>query len=262
MTAVWTVIPTYREAENIEPLVTAVRDALARVRPAVDWTVLVVDDDSPDGTGLIADDLARRHPDVRVLHRAGKGGLASAYAEGFDLAMEAGADHVVEMDADFSHDPADLGRLLAAAAAGFDVVLGSRYVDGGATPGWDRRRRWLSAGGGAYARAVLGLPQRDLTGGYKCLSAAAVRAIDPGSLTAKGYAFQVEATYRAVRAGCSVAEVPIVFHDRRHGTSKMSAGIAAEALWRLPLIRLQAAAGSLVTVPAAGRRPIGSRTAG
>jgi dolichol-phosphate mannosyltransferase len=232
--APWIIVPTYEEAENLAPLVAAVRAAVPGA------AILVVDDDSPDGTGAIADDLARLDPALRVLNRPGKGGLAGAYVAGFHAALDAGASHAVEMDADFSHDPADLPRLLAEAARGTDVVLGSRYVDGGGTPGWTRRRRWLSSAGGAYAQAVLGLPYADLTGGFKCFSASALRAIDLDTLTAKGYAFQVETTFRAVRAGCSVSEIPIVFSERRHGASKMSAGIAAEALWRLPAIRAAA----------------------
>jgi dolichol-phosphate mannosyltransferase len=240
MGAPWIIIPTYDEAENLPPLIAAVRDAAT---PA-GATILVVDDDSPDGTGMLADGLARRHRDVRVLHRAGKGGLASAYVAGFHAALDAGASHAIEMDADFSHDPADIPRLLAEAATGTDLVLGSRYVDGGGTPGWARGRRWLSAAGGAYARAVLGLPYRDLTGGFRCFSASALRAIDIDTLTASGYAFQIETTFRAVRAGCSVREIPIVFRERRHGTSKMSAAIAAEALWRVPTMRAAALAGA------------------
>jgi dolichol-phosphate mannosyltransferase len=232
MSTPWIIIPTYQEADNLPPLIAAVREAAP-----VEATILVVDDNSPDGTGAIADDLAARHPDVRVLHRAGKGGLAGAYVAGFHAALDAGASHAIEMDADFSHDPADLPRLLAAAASGIDLVLGSRYVDGGGTPGWTRRRRWLSAGGGVYARAVLGLPFRDLTGGFRCFSASALRAIDIDTLTASGYAFQIETIFRAARAGCSVREIPIVFRERRHGTSKMSAAIAAEALWRVPAMR-------------------------
>src|SRR5215217_6986475 len=226
----WVVLPTYNEAENIEPLVHAVLGALRDAR------VLVVDDSSPDGTGAIADRLAGEHEAVQVLHRPAKAGLGRAYVSGFAHALAAGAGHVIEMDADFSHDPADLPRLLDAARAGADVVLGSRYVEGGGVEGMPLYRRLLSRRGSAYARAVLGCPVRDLTGGFKCFRADALRAIDLDAIAATGFAFQVEATYRAVRAGLRVEEVPIVFHERRAGHSKLSAGIAAEALWRIPAL--------------------------
>jgi dolichol-phosphate mannosyltransferase len=219
------VIPTYEEAENLPALVVAVRSAL-------DCTIGIVDDGSPDGTGALADALADW-----VIHRERKQGLASAYVAGFRRALTAGAEYVLEMDADFSHDPADLPRLLDAARAGADVVLGSRYVAGGGVEGMPLHRRLLSRGGSAYARAVLGCPLRDLTGGFKCFRADALRAIDLDAIAATGFAFQVEATYRAVCAGLRVEEVPIVFHERRAGHSKLSAGIAAEALWRIPALR-------------------------
>jgi dolichol-phosphate mannosyltransferase len=219
------VIPTYEEAENLAALVAAVRAAL-------DCTIGIVDDGSPDGSGEIADALADW-----VIHRERKQGLASAYVAGFRRALAEGAEYVLEMDADFSHDPADLPRLLDAARAGADVVLGSRYVEGGGVEGMPLHRRLLSRGGSAYARAVLGCPLRDLTGGFKCFCADALRAIDLDAIAATGFAFQVEATYRAVRAGLLVEEVPIVFHERRAGHSKLSAGIAAEALWRIPALR-------------------------
>jgi dolichol-phosphate mannosyltransferase len=219
------VIPTYEEAGNLAALVAAVRAAL-------DCTIGIVDDGSPDGSGEIADALADW-----VIHRERKQGLASAYVAGFRRALAEGADYVLEMDADFSHDPADLPRLLDAARAGADVVLGSRYVEGGGVEGMPLHRRLLSRGGSAYARAVLGCPLRDLTGGFKCFRADALRAIDLDAIAATGFAFQVEATYRAVRAGLRVEEVPIVFHERRAGHSKLSAGIAAEALWRIPALR-------------------------
>jgi dolichol-phosphate mannosyltransferase len=219
------VIPTYEEAENLAALVAAVRAAL-------DCTIGIVDDGSPDGSGEIADALADW-----VIHRERKQGLASAYVAGFRRALAEGAEYVLEMDADFSHDPADLPRLLDAARAGADVVLGSRYVEGGGVEGMPLHRRLLSRGGSAYARAVLGCPLRDLTGGFKCFRADALHAIDLDAIAATGFAFQVEATYRAVRAGLLVEEVPIVFHERRAGHSKLSAGIAAEALWRIPALR-------------------------
>lgn len=234
MSAPWIVVPTYEEAENLPTLVAGVR------RAAPQATVLVVDDSSPDGTGEIADALAARDAAVRVLHRPRKDGLASAYVAGFRAALDAGATHAVEMDADLSHHPADLPRLLTAAQHGADVVLGSRYVDGGGTVGWTRGRRWLSRGGSAYARWVLGLPFRDLTGGFKCLSASALRAIDLDTITARGYAFQVETTFRAARAGCTIVEIPIVFRERERGASKMSPAVVAEAVWRVPAIRLWA----------------------
>jgi dolichol-phosphate mannosyltransferase len=219
------VIPTYEEAENLAALVAAVRAAL-------DCTIGMVDDGSPDGSGEIADALADW-----VIHRERKQGLASAYVAGFRRALAEGAEYVLEMDADFSHDPADLPRLLAAARAGADVVLGSRYVEGGGVEGMPLPRRLLSRGGSAYARGVLGIPVRDLTGGFKCFRAGALRAIDLEAIVATGFAFQVETTYRAVRAGLWVEELPIVFRERRAGRSKLSAGIAAEALWRIPALR-------------------------
>jgi dolichol-phosphate mannosyltransferase len=222
------VIPTYEEAENLPALVAAVRAAL-------DCTIGIVDDASPDGTGALADALAG--DDLWVIHRPRKAGLGSAYVAGFRRALAGGADHVLQMDADFSHDPADLPRLLAAAQAGADVVLGSRYVPGGGVDGMPWHRELLSRAGGTYARAVLGCPVRDLTGGFKCFRAGALRAIDLDAIAAGGFAFQVEATYRALRAGLRVEEVPIVFHERRAGRSKLSAAIAAEAVWRIPALR-------------------------
>jgi dolichol-phosphate mannosyltransferase len=219
------VLPTYEEAANLPSLIEAVRAVL-------DCTIGIVDDGSPDGTGEIADALADW-----VIHRERKQGLASAYLAGFRRALAGEADYVLEMDADFSHDPADLPRLLAAAQEGADVVLGSRYVEGGGVEGMPFARRLLSRGGSAYARAVLGIPLRDLTGGFKCFRADALRAIDLDAIAATGFAFQVEVTYRAVRAGLRVEEVPIVFRERRAGRSKLSAGIAAEAVWRIPALR-------------------------
>jgi len=222
------VIPTYEEAENLPALVAATRAAL-------ECTIGVVDDGSPDGTGDVADALAGSG--LWVLHRPRKAGLASAYVAGFRRALAGGADYVLQMDADFSHDPADLPRLLSAARAGADLVIGSRYVDGGGVEGWSRHRELLSRAGCAYARAVLGGPVRDLTGGFKCFRAAALRAIDLDAIAAGGFAFQVETTHRALRGGLRVEEVPITFHERRAGHSKLSAGIAAEALWRIPALR-------------------------
>ena len=226
------VVPTYNEADNVEPLVAALLDQLP---PS--GRILIVDDSSPDGTGEIADRLAAVHPGVEVLHRPVKEGLGPAYCAGLQRALDDGADLIVQMDADFSHDPADVPRLIAA-LAGADLALGSRYVPGGEVGEWGRVRRAISRGGSTYARRWLGLEVRDLTGGFKCFRREVLEAIDLGSLSALGYAFQVEVTYRAVRAGFRVVEVPIFFHDRRVGDSKMSRAIVAEAAWRVPLMRL------------------------
>ena len=227
----WLVLPTYNEAENVESLVEAAR---AKLPPSAQ--VLIVDDGSPDGTGEIADRLAERHENVHVLHRSRKEGLGPAYIAGFRRALEGGAGFVLEMDSDFSHDPAYLPRLLEAAKRA-DVVLGSRYVDGGGVSDWGSLRRAVSRGGSTYARLVLGVPVRDLTGGFKCFRREVLEAIDLDAITTRGYAFQVEMTYRAIRQGFKVVEVPILFRDRRVGTSKMDLSIAAEAVWRLPLLR-------------------------
>ncbi|HEV2791480.1 MAG TPA: polyprenol monophosphomannose synthase [Solirubrobacterales bacterium] len=227
----WLVLPTYNEAENVEPLVEAAR---RRLRPSAQ--VLIVDDSSPDGTGRIADRLAERHENVHVLHRSRKEGLGPAYIAGFRLALERGAGLVLEMDAAFSHDPAYLPRLLDAAERA-DVVLGSRYVPGGGVSDWGPLRRAVSRGGSSYARLVLGVEVRDLTGGFKCFRREVLEAIDLDSIRTRGYAFQVEMTYRAIRLGFEVVEVPIIFRERRVGTSKMDLSIVAEAVWRLPLLR-------------------------
>lgn len=234
----WLILPTYDEAENLEAIVGAAMESLRGAAPE-GFCVLVVDDASPDGTGELADALAARHEEVAVLHRPGKGGLGPAYLAGFDVALAQGAACVMEMDADFSHDPADLAHLLAAARDGADVALGSRYVPGGGVTQWNALRRAVSRGGCLYARAVLGLGVRDLTGGFKCFRREVLEAIDLPSVRSQGYAFQVELTYRAVRRGFRVVEVPIVFHERREGASKMSGRIAAEAFWRVPQMRLR-----------------------
>ncbi len=228
----WLVLPTYNEAENIEAFTEAV---LAKLPPSA--RVLIVDDNSPDGTGEIADRLAGRHEQVGVLHRRRKEGLGPAYIAGFRRALAAGAGLVLEMDSDFSHDPAYLPRLLEAAQRA-DVVLGSRYAPGGGVSDWGALRRAISRGGSAYARLLLGVDVRDLTGGFKCFHREVLEAIDLGSVRARGYAFQVEVTYRAIRSGFKVVEVPIVFRDRRAGSSKMDRAIVAEAVWRVPLLRL------------------------
>jgi dolichol-phosphate mannosyltransferase len=233
---VWVVLPTYEEAANLEPVVTAVRAELAGCAPE-GFRVLVVDDASPDGTGAIADRLAAAHADVEVVHRPRKDGLGPAYIAGFDHALARGAGYVVEMDADLSHDPAHLPALLALARAGTDVVLGSRYVPGGGVRDWGLLRRVVSCGGCWYARTVLGVGVRDLTSGFKCFRADALQALDYRSVRSRGYAFQVELTYRALRRGHTVAEVPIVFRERREGRSKMTGRIALEAAWRVAALR-------------------------
>jgi dolichol-phosphate mannosyltransferase len=232
----WLILPTYDEAENIEVLVEATLPRLASA--GMPHTILIVDDNSPDGTGQIADRLAERHAEVRVLHRASKAGLGRAYLAGFAMALENGADLIMEMDSDFSHDPADVPRLIAAAAAA-DLVLGSRYVPGGGVANWGAVRRAVSWGGCAYARLVLGVPVRDLTGGFKCFNRRVLEALDLSQVHADGYGFQIELTYRAIQAGFSVTEVPILFRERRVGQSKMTARIALEAVWKVPALRLR-----------------------
>jgi dolichol-phosphate mannosyltransferase len=232
----WLILPTYNEAENLEAMVAAALPALAEA--GVEATVLVVDDASPDGTGAIADRLAAANPAVRVLHRSRKDGLGRAYLAGFAAALEGGADLILQMDCDFSHDPADLPRLIAAAGAA-DVVLGSRYVPGGGVENWAVRRRIQSRGGCLYARLILGVPVRDLTGGFKCWRRQALETLDLDGVDAHGYGFQIEMTYRAIKAGLDVAEVPIVFRERREGQSKMTARITLEAVWRVPVLRLR-----------------------
>jgi dolichol-phosphate mannosyltransferase len=232
----WLILPTYDEADNLAPLVAEVRRVLAEAAPA-GHRILIVDDGSPDGTGAIADRLAAAHGDVGVLHRPGKLGLGRAYRAGFDHALSNGAGHVLQMDADFSHDPEALRALLAHAAAGADLVLGSRYVDGSGIAGWSPARRAVSRAGCAYARTLLRVPVRDLTGGLKCFRAEALQAIAYEQVRAQGYAFQVELTYRALVRGLRVVEVPILFSERREGHSKMTARIALEAGWRIPLLR-------------------------
>ena len=237
MSGAWLILPTYNEAENIDGLVRAAQAQLEGT--GLGHTILVVDDDSPDGTGRIADRLADELPSVRVLHRERKEGLGRAYLAGFALALRNGAELVLEMDADFSHDPADLPRLIAASEAA-DLVLGSRYVPGGGVTEWGRVRRLVSRGGSAYARILLGVPVRDLTGGFKCFHRRVLEAIDLEQVHADGYGFQIELTYKAVRAGFKVAEVPILFRERSVGSSKMTTRIALEAVWKVPLLRFRA----------------------
>jgi dolichol-phosphate mannosyltransferase len=232
---VWVVIPTYNEAANVEGIVRAAVAELERIVPDA-HRVLIVDDNSPDGTGEIADRLAENLPRVEVLHRAAKTGLGHAYLAGFDRALRGDAELVIEMDADFSHDPRYLESLLTAARDA-DLVLGSRYVDGGGVEDWGLLRRLISRGGGLYARIILGVPIHDLTGGFKCIHRRVLEAIELETVRAEGYVFQIEVTYRAILAGFHVTEVPIVFRDRSVGTSKMSARIAVEAMWAVPLLR-------------------------
>jgi len=234
----WLILPTYNEAENIEALVRASAEVLAGAAPA-GFRILIVDDGSPDGTGAIADRLCAEQEWLQVLHRHSKGGIGPAYLAGFSHALQAGAGYVLEMDSDFSHDPADLARLLAAVAGGADLALGSRYVPGGGVSDWGLVRRKVSEWGSAYARWVLGLKVRDLTGGFKCFRREVLEAIHFDSVRSRGYAFQVELTYRAVRAGFRVIEVPITFRDRQRGKSKMSWRIAAEAMVLVPKLRFR-----------------------
>jgi dolichol-phosphate mannosyltransferase len=210
-----------------------------------DVRVLVIDDNSPDGTGELADRLASELDYVDVLHRERKEGLGPAYLAGFRRALADGAELVLELDCDFSHDPGDVPRLIAAAEDGADVVLGSRYVEGGAVRNWGFVRRFVSAGGSLYARVLLGVDVKDLTGGFKCFRRGVLETIDLDSIDSKGYAFQIETTYRALRAGFRVVEIPITFADREVGGSKMSKGIVAEAVWKVPGLRLAALLGRL-----------------
>jgi dolichol-phosphate mannosyltransferase len=234
----WLILPTYNEAENVHAIVTAAGDVLARAAPE-GFRVLIVDDGSPDGTGELAEQLASERAWVEVLHRAEKNGIGPAYLAGFRHALDRGAGCVMEMDSDFSHDPADLARLLEAVHVGADLALGSRYVRGGGVSEWGMLRRVISEGGSTYARLVLGLGVRDLTGGFKCFRREVLEAIHFDSVRSRGYAFQVELTYRAVQSGFRVVEVPIVFRDRQQGSSKMSWRIALEAMWLVPLLRFR-----------------------
>jgi dolichol-phosphate mannosyltransferase len=233
-------LPTYNERENLEAMIRALAGVLDT---AVD-RVLVIDDGSPDGTGEIADRLAAELDWVSVLHREEKQGIGPAYVAGFRRALADGAELVLEMDCDFSHDPADVPRLIAASADA-ELVLGSRYTPGGGTANWGLLRRVVSRGGCLYAQILLGLRVRDLTGGFKCFRREALEAIDLDALSAHGYAFQIEATYRVKRAGLRIVEIPITFVERRAGASKMTGSIVAEAMWRVPLLRLRALTGRL-----------------
>jgi dolichol-phosphate mannosyltransferase len=230
-------LPTYNELENLEPMLRALGDK--------DVRVLVIDDNSPDGTGELADRLAQELDYVDVLHRERKEGLGPAYRAGFRRALSEGADLVLEMDCDFSHDPNDVHRLLAAVQHGADLALGSRYVPGGGVRNWGLVRRLISEGGSLYARVLLGVKVQDLTGGFKCYRREVLEAIDLDAVESKGYAFQIETTYRVLRAGFEVVEVPITFADREVGGSKMSKAIVAEAIWKVPGLRLAALFGRL-----------------
>jgi dolichol-phosphate mannosyltransferase len=232
-------LPTYNERENLETMLRALGEVLPE-----GGRVLVIDDNSPDGTGEIADRLAAELPYVDVLHRARKEGLGPAYIAGFRRALADGAELVLEMDTDFSHDPADVPRLIAAAERA-GLVLGSRYVRGGAIPNWGPLRRFISRGGCVYAQVLLQTRLRDLTGGFKCWRREVLEAIDLDAIHSKGYAFQIEGTYRALRKGFRVVEVPITFVDREVGGSKMSRAIVLEAIWKVPLLRLAALRGRL-----------------
>jgi dolichol-phosphate mannosyltransferase len=234
MLRILVLLPTYNEAENLEAIVEAILRASAGTG---DTDVLVIDDNSPDGTGRLAEMLRARYPlRVHVLHRAAKEGLGRAYAAGYAWALASDYDVIAQMDADFSHDAADLPRLVAAVAEGADIAIGSRYVPGGQTPGWAWRRRVLSWAGSRYAAILLGLPVRDLTGGFKAFSLRALQTVAGSVPQAAGFAIQIETTVQAHRRGLAVREVPITFRDRRAGSSKMSRGIVLEGLllpWRL-----------------------------
>jgi len=230
------VLPTYNERDNLERVVEAI--GAERARTPFPGDVLVVDDASPDGTGELADELAARHDWVHVLHRPGKRGLGLAYVHGFRWALERDYTHILEMDADLSHPPEAIPRLLEAAADA-DLVLGSRYVSGGRIESWGALRRFVSRAGSLYAQALLAAPVHDLTGGFKCYRRVVLERIDLDAVSARGYAFQIETTYRALHAGFRVVEVPITFVDRTVGASKMSKTIVLEAVWRVPLLRLR-----------------------
>ncbi len=223
-------LPTYNERENLERMVRALGEHGV--------SVLVIDDNSPDGTGKLADRLAQELDHVVVLHRPRKEGLGPAYLAGFKRALADGAELILEMDCDFSHDPADVPRLIAAAEDA-DLVLGSRYVEGGSIRNWGLLRRLVSAGGSLYARAVLGVDVRDLTGGFKCYRRQVLETIDLDAISSRGYAFQIETTYRAIRTGFRVIEIPITFADRDRGASKMSKTIFLEGIWKVPALRLR-----------------------
>jgi dolichol-phosphate mannosyltransferase len=233
-------LPTYNERENLEQMVRALGEVLDTSRDGI----LVIDDRSPDGTGAIADALAAELAWVRVLHREEKQGIGPAYLAGFRHLLGGDVELLLEMDCDFSHDPRDVPRLIEAAGEA-DLVLGSRYVRGGGTENWGLLRRFISRAGCLYAQVLLGVRVRDLTGGFKCFRRETLEAIDLDALSAHGYAFQIETTYRVLRAGLRVKEIPIRFIERRAGSSKMTGAIVLEAVWKVPLLRLRALTGRL-----------------
>lgn len=234
-------LPTYNECENLEPMVRALGEHLDTARDRV----LVIDDNSPDGTGALADALAAELAWVEVLHRPGKEGLGPAYIAGFRHALAAGASLVLEIDCDFSHDPADVHRLIATCEAGADLTLGSRWVEGGNTVNWGPIRTLVSRGGSLYARIVLGVSVRDLTGGFRCFRRGVLEEIDLDTVEAKGYGFQIEMAYRVLLQGFTITEIPITFVDRRVGESKMGGSIIVEAMLRVPVLRYRALRGQL-----------------
>ena len=241
MTRAVVCVPTYDERENLEPLVRALGEVLDTARDRV----LVIDDGSPDGTGELADALARELDWLDVLHRDRKEGIGRAYLAGFERVLAGDAELVLEMDCDFSHDPQDVPRLIAACEDGADLALGSRWVAGGGTRNWGLVRQLISRGGSLYARLVLGVGVRDLTGGFKCFRRAVLETIDRDAIAARGYGFQIEGTYRALRAGFRVVELPITFVDRRVGESKMSGAIVVEAMRQVPVLRWKALRGRI-----------------
>lgn len=255
MASIWITLPTFNEVGNVERITRACVAQLERIAPD-DYRVLIVDDASPDGTGELADRLAAELPAVEVVHRTGKRGLGRAYLAGFEHVLAMGAELVVVMDADYSHDPAHLPALLEAAKDS-DVVLGSRYVPGGGVVNWPQLRRVLSRAGSLYARLMLGVDVRDLTGGFRCIHREVLERVELPTLRSQGYVFNIELTYRALRAGFIVTEVPIWFADRTVGESKISLGIAVEALWLVPVLRWPALARAWParTAPLAGPAP-------
>jgi len=232
--SVWVCIPTYNERENVEAIATRLLGVFDAA--AIDGHLLVIDDGSPDGTGAIADALAAHEPRIHTLHRTEKTGIGPAYRAGFRHAMAHGADLLMEMDCDLSHDPAAVPSLVAASASA-DLVLGSRYVKGGGVQDWGLIRRIISRGGSLYAQLILGVHVRDLTGGFKCFRREVLEALPLDEVASAGYVFQIEMTYRAILDGFRIVEVPITFTDRTRGSSKMSRAIVLEAIWRVPKLR-------------------------
>jgi dolichol-phosphate mannosyltransferase len=232
--SIWVCLPTYNEAENLAGMVESILAVFSRGE--MNGSILVIDDRSPDGTGAIADDLAAKHEGVHVLHRPQREGIGPAYRAGFTEVLGRGADLIIEMDCDFSHNPSDIPRLVAATEHA-DVVLGSRYVPGGGTENWGLLRQTISRSGCMYARGALGISPHDLTGGFKCFRRPVLEAIPLDDVRGAGYVFQVEMTYRAILLGYTVVEIPIIFRDRTAGTSKMSRGIVLEAAVHVPRLR-------------------------